>query len=235
MASVCLETNTEVFTRLSTTFPTQLPRIPDGETGDRFNFPINCHYDDVALASYIEFCHLRDEGIIQKGVRFQVCLPTPVNVLSGLVLPKHQVQVEPFYEKALFMPGKEGVIERAIRVMKSIDKDVPMGVHLRYGDSGHKHFIEPKDLGLLVVLANKISAGIGRNFDWIHMPVPKESQMGDGAELVLGLVHAWDVEGTEKRIDVARKFVKDFAIATECDMGGRRGISPTMYWKLWLP
>ncbi|CZR59321.1 uncharacterized protein PAC_09213 [Phialocephala subalpina] len=311
VGSVCLETNKEVFTRLSTTFPTQLHRIPDGETGDRFNFvvwqresfkpfltnwygrevheepsspwtiePINCRYDSVALDSYKEFCRLRDSGVIQKGVRFQVCLPTPANVIVGLILPKYQVQVEPFYEKALiaaarriqdsipkedlaiqwdmamdigliefskfetkpdwtppflsdpwFSPVKEGVIERAVRVMKCVDGDVPMGVHLCYGDGGHKHFIEPKDLLLLVELANSISAGIGRDFDWIHVPVPKgrvddayfaplkDLKLGPESELILGLAHAWDLEGTEKRIEVARKFVDNFAISTECGMG----------------
>ncbi len=106
-----------------------------------------------------------------------------------------------------------------------------MGVHLCYGDRMHQHFIQPKDLGLLVELANTISAGVGRDFEWIHMPVPKDRldeayyaplkdlKLGPDGELVLGLVHGGDLEGTEKRIETARKFGKNFAVATECGMG----------------
>ena len=41
--------------------------------------------------------------------------------------------------------------------------------------------------------------------------------------LALGLVHYTDgAEGTRKRIDVAKKYVTDFAIATECGFGRRQ-------------
>jgi len=39
-------------------------------------------YNDFAIDSYAEFCRLREEGVIQQGVRFQVSLPTPVNVVG---------------------------------------------------------------------------------------------------------------------------------------------------------
>lgn len=38
-------------------------------------------------------------------------------------------------------------------------------------------------------------------------------------ELVLGLVHYDDLEGTKKRISTAGEFVESFGIATECGMG----------------
>ncbi|KUJ19769.1 uncharacterized protein LY89DRAFT_695438 [Mollisia scopiformis] len=291
VGSVSLATNTDVFKRLATSFPSQLLRIPDGETGARGNFvywqkdsfkpflvklwpsgppeappepwsfePINTRYDEVALESYKELCRLREEGIIRKGVRFQVCLPTPVNILTSIILPNYQVEIEPVLEKALmtaarriqdnipkedlaiqwdmamdigqiefskfesrpdwkslkpdfisdawFSPVKEGITDRAARVMKSIDHDVPMGVHLCYGDSGHKHFIEPNDTALMVELVNKISAGVGRDFDWVHMPVPKD-RVDD----------AYFAPLKDLKIEVAKKFVKDFAVGTECGMG----------------
>jgi hypothetical protein len=310
VGSVCLKSNTDVFTRLTTALPTQLKRISDGETGERDYFvfwqrgsfkpflvnwfgerqedppeswtiePINTRYDVHAFESYKEFCHLRDEGVIQKGVRFQVCLPTPVNILSVTVLPQYHSEVEPLLEAALmaaarriqdsipkedlaiqwdmaidiafiefskfdtqpdwkppyiadawFSPVREGIIERAVRVMKCIDNNVPMGVHLCYGDCGHVHFLQPENMKLMVELANEMSTAMGRNFDWIHMPVPKDRaddayfaplkvlKSGPGAELVLGLAHAGDLEGTKKRIEVAGKFAETFAVSTECGMG----------------
>jgi hypothetical protein len=40
-----------------------------------------------------------------------------------------------------------------------------------------------------------------------------------GCELVLGLVHAQDLEGTRERIAESRKLAPAFGVATECGMG----------------
>lgn len=58
-------------------------------------------YDDAALDSWKLFRSLREEGVIPAGSRFQVSLPTPVNVVGTWVLPKFQTAVEPLYEQAL--------------------------------------------------------------------------------------------------------------------------------------
>lgn len=58
-------------------------------------------YDDFAITGYHEFCKLRNEGIIPKGVRFQVSLPSPINVVGTMVEPSWRAQVEPLYEAAL--------------------------------------------------------------------------------------------------------------------------------------
>jgi hypothetical protein len=74
------------------------------------NTPITLNpvgYDDFALSSYREFCELRELGVIPPGVRFQVCLPTPINVISGHVRPEYQAEVEVLYEKALWKPAKD--------------------------------------------------------------------------------------------------------------------------------
>ena len=39
------------------------------------------------------------------------------------------------------------------------------------------------------------------------------------ADLILGLVHYGDEEGTNARIQAAGKFVKSFSVATECGLG----------------
>ena len=58
-------------------------------------------YDDNAIAAYDRFCKLRAEGVVPEGVRFQVSLPTPVNVLGNFVEPAWRATVEPIYEAAL--------------------------------------------------------------------------------------------------------------------------------------
>jgi methionine synthase II (cobalamin-independent) len=115
-----------------------------------------------------------------------------------------------------------------------VPEDVHLFFHLCYGDASHKHSVEPASAALLVEFANRISAEIGRTIELIHMPVPRE-RIDDGyfeplrglklrpeTKLALGLVHYTDgVEGTRKRIAVARKFAPDFAFATECGFGRR--------------
>ncbi len=58
-------------------------------------------YDDAALDSYKVFVQLRNEGVVEPGVRFQVCIPTLVNVLSKWVRPEYQAEAEPVYEVLL--------------------------------------------------------------------------------------------------------------------------------------
>ena len=67
---------------------------------------------------------------------------------------------------------KKGLIEGLVRLGDAIPAEVELGYHLCYGDSGHKHFMEPVDTANMVEVANSLSAGIGRAINWIHMPVP---------------------------------------------------------------
>jgi len=62
---------------------------------------IHTGYDDEALKSYAIFKRLKDEGTIPKHVKFQVSLPTGVNVVIFL---HHQYRDAGFkvYEAALF-------------------------------------------------------------------------------------------------------------------------------------
>ena len=114
-----------------------------------------------------------------------------------------------------------------------IPKEIPLGLHLCYGDLGHKHMVEPEDLSLSVEMANLGCAEAGRRIDYVHMAVPRDRSdeqyfqplsklnIGD-AVAYLGLVHYTDGEaGTRQRIELARKYLDRFGIATECGFGRR--------------
>ena len=120
------------------------------------------------------------------------------------------------------------------RVSNHIPADIELGLHLCYGDPGHKHIVEPKDTGVMVDLANRLSAAIERPIAWLHMPVPRdrdddnyfaplrELNLKHGEELYLGLVHLTDgVEGAKRRLAAAKRVVQDFGVATECGLGRR--------------
>jgi methionine synthase II (cobalamin-independent) len=119
------------------------------------------------------------------------------------------------------------------RLMQPIPGAVETGIHLCYGDPGHKHIVEPRDTGSAVKFANTICDNAPRRIDYIHIPVPRERDddayfeaLNDldigNTELILGLVHlTGGVEGTQRRMATADKFVSDYGIATECGFGRR--------------
>ncbi len=250
-------------------------------------------YDSAAIESYAVFKDLRDEGVIPVGVKFQVCIPAPLNAISALVADPHRILVEPYYTTALVralekiqaqiphqdlaiqidcahefglleriwkLPGEErfapwwvsdlddeeGIFESVVKRIvefagpEHVARDVELGFHFCYGDIGHKHFVEPKDMGMMVRVARAVFPRLeaeGRTVDWLHMPVPKERNdeayfaaltelapllKEGGTELYMGLVREGDEEGTKRRIQTAQKVLGEdvpWGVATECGMG----------------
>ena len=58
-------------------------------------------YGPAAVESYATFRRLRDDGVIPDGVRFQVCLPTPMASGFMYVSPNALEDYLPVYERAL--------------------------------------------------------------------------------------------------------------------------------------
>ena len=68
--------------------------------------PSDVHFGELgyareARASYLDFVAAREAGILPKGIRFQVCLPTPFAVVSSVVVPAALPAVEAAYETAM--------------------------------------------------------------------------------------------------------------------------------------
>ena len=164
-------------------------------------------------------------------------------ILAAIPAEKLAIQWEAAVEFALLegiMPGHlgggmlDGITGRLAGMVDLVPAGVEAGIHLCYGDSGHKHFCEPGDAGYLAAVANGVSAKAGRAIDWIHMPVPKARDDDDyfaplarlrlkpGCELYLGLVHmTGGIEGTRRRIAAAERVAPDFGVATECGLARR--------------
>jgi len=58
-------------------------------------------YAREARASYLDFVAAREHGELPKGIRFQVCLPTPFAVVGSVVVPAVLPAVEAAYESAM--------------------------------------------------------------------------------------------------------------------------------------
>lgn len=115
-----------------------------------------------------------------------------------------------------------------------VPADIELLFHFCYGDSNHKHVVEPRDMADMVDVANRLSVDIKRPIELIHMPVPRDRsddayfapledlRLKSETELCLGLVHYTDgIAGTRQRLTAAERHVKDFSVATECGFGRR--------------
>ncbi len=120
------------------------------------------------------------------------------------------------------------------KLANRVKRDIDLLFHFCYGDSNHRHVVEPTDMGDMVDMANRLTRAIARPIQLIHMPVPRNRSddayfapltrlaLRPETELCLGLVHHTDgLEGTQRRMAAAGKYVRDFAIATECGLGRR--------------
>jgi hypothetical protein len=65
------------------------------------------------------------------------------------------------------------VVERLARCVDHVPADVPVGLHLCYGDYQHRHFQEPESLELQVRVANETVARAERDVHWFAFTVPQ--------------------------------------------------------------
>jgi len=116
-----------------------------------------------------------------------------------------------------------------------VPPDVELLYHLCYGDSNHRHVVEPTDMGDMVEFTNRVMQRISRPVNLVHMPVPRDRadeayfaplknlRLRPETELCLGLVHYTDgLDGARQRLATARKFAERFAVGTECGFGRRK-------------
>ena len=129
-------------------------------------------------------------------------------------------------------------LQRFVGILQKLGDRVPRGIelmfHFCYGDSNHRHVVEPKDMADMVEVANGLARAVKRPIDLIHMPVPRDRaddayfapmtglRLDPKTRISLGLVHhTGGIEGTKRRLATAKRYVPDFSVATECGFGRR--------------
>jgi len=128
------------------------------------------------------------------------------------------------------------------RCADQVPGDVPVGMHLCYGDAGHHHFKQPESLAMQVQVANAVTAAARRPVNWFSFTVPQaqidssyfaplaDLRTGPETELYFALVPYYPARqpaGTTAQqaahIDahLARTPVgsQGWGICTECGMG----------------
>jgi hypothetical protein len=148
-----------------------------------------------------------------------------------------------------FAPGGsqafDAIIAGLARCVDQVPAEIPVGLHLCYGDYGHQHFKQPQSLALQVRVLNAVTAAAGRTVSFVSFTVPQyqraesyfaplaELAADPGTELNFALVpyHPADqAPGTTddqvRLIDaaLAASAGRDsgWGICTECGMGRAR-------------
>lgn len=145
-----------------------------------------------------------------------------------------------------FGPGSQVPLEEIApgltRCVDHVPADVPVGMHLCYGDYGHQHFKQPESLAMQVEVVNAVVGAARRPVDWVSFTVPQASsdqdyfdplhdlQVGPATELYFALVpyHPADQPPgtTAKQVRLIDALLaesatgrRDWGICTECGMG----------------
>lgn len=124
--------------------------------------------------------------------------------------------------------------ERVGRLVDFAPNDVAVGIHLCYGDPGHKHVVNPADSAPCVAFTNAICAAAKHKVAFVHITILKEWKsdafyeplrkifIPADTDIFLGLVHFTDgIEGARERIQLAKKYRASFGVATACGFGRR--------------
>ncbi len=136
----------------------------------------------------------------------------------------------------------EQIAPGIVRCLERVPDDVPVGLHLCYGDYGHQHWAQPASLQMQVDLFNAVTSAGARRLDFVSFTVPQDRddsgyfeplgdlRAGPDTELNFALVpyHPADqAPGTTARqiehIDAALAAAgaggREWGLCTECGMG----------------
>jgi hypothetical protein len=131
----------------------------------------------------------------------------------------------------------DAVSPGVVRCVDAVPEDVPVGLHLCYGDYGHEHFKQPESLQMQVDFLNAVVAASARPVNWASFTVPQNrsdaeyfSPLRDLAaaetELYFALVPYFPDDqpdgtaaGQIEHIDAALAGGREWGICTECGMG----------------
>jgi hypothetical protein len=139
-------------------------------------------------------------------------------------------------------PPFEEIAASLARCADHVPDDVPVGMHLCYGDYGHQHFKQPDSLDLQVRLVNAVLKAARRPVNWFSFTVPqgrgdedyfaplRDLQAGHDTELYFALVPyypddqppgttAEQVRLIDATLTQSSSGPREWGICTECGMG----------------
>ena len=129
-----------------------------------------------------------------------------------------------------------------VRCLERVPADVPVGMHLCYGDYGHQHFKQPESLQMQVDLVNAVTSATRRPLNFVSFTVPQarndaayfeplgELRTGSETELYFALVPyhpdeqapgttAEQIEHIDAALSDSPTAARRWGVCTECGMG----------------
>jgi hypothetical protein len=134
------------------------------------------------------------------------------------------------------------VLPGLVRCIDHVPEDIPVGMHLCYGDYGHEHFKQPESVRMQVNVLNAVAASARRPVGWASFTVPqargdagyfaplRDLAVGPETELYFALVPyhpdeqpegttAAQIEHIETALAESPAGGREWGISTECGMG----------------
>jgi hypothetical protein len=129
-----------------------------------------------------------------------------------------------------------------VRCLERVPADVPVGMHLCYGDYGHEHFKQPESLQTQVDLVNAVTSAARRPLNFVSFTVPQGRndaayfeplgglRTASETELYFALVPyhpddqapgttAEQIEQIDAALSTSSTSARHWGICTECGMG----------------
>ena len=223
-------------------------------------------YADDAIRNHGDFKRLKEDGVIPTGMKYQICMATPLAITYNFISPKAYDAFLPAYTRHLteeleriaaalphgdisyqwdvcqevlmwegYFDQPAGFKDQIVTTLGAIGDLVPrtvdLGYHLCYGSPRDEHLVQPRDMAVMVEIANGLLDAAGRPVQYIHMPVPRDRndeayfspldglRLPAGTALYLGLVHEGDPQGNAAKLAAARRHVPVAGVAAECGLG----------------
>lgn len=155
------------------------------------------------------------------------------------IVPEHRVLFETLYALDL---SRDDLAAGVARCVQEVPEDVPVGLHLCYGDYGHRHAVQPQSLEVQVDFVNALVPATSRRVDWVAFTVPQDrsddaffaalARLGIAADtdLNFGIVpyHPSEQEPgtTAQQITAIDRYLSESAagprgwgVSTECGLG----------------
>jgi hypothetical protein len=129
-----------------------------------------------------------------------------------------------------------------VRCVDHVPGDVPVGLHLCYGDYGHEHFKQPESVQMQAELVNAVTSAAQRPVNWASFTVPqarsdadyfaplRDLTAGPETELYFALVPyhpddqpdgttAAQIQHIDTALAASSAARREWGICTECGMG----------------
>ncbi len=139
----------------------------------------------------------------------------------------------------------DAVVPGLVACIDRVPDDVPVGMHLCYGDYGHQHWAQPASLALQVEVVNVVVAATRRPLGFVSFTVPQdrsdaayftpiaELTVGPETELYFALVPyhpdtqrpgatAEQIAHVDAALARSSAGAREWGISTECGMGRAR-------------